>query len=184
MPGRSTRRLRRELGLTVLWSSRQLRYPKVSKGRAESSFVRPQAHTACPRVKHDAPTPARTVGLPSRGGQYFLSTRKKVPKKARGTALREKGFYCPFCRLGSQCRAQFSWIANTNVRARSCAHLFPLSKWAGLFPFAAYRRSAPPQLALDRLNQCRLGWFAAAWIFLQCKRPAGFHIHAGLFSEP
>ena len=34
----------------------------------------------------DAPTPARTVGLPPRGGQYFLSARKKVPKKARGTA--------------------------------------------------------------------------------------------------
>ena len=26
------------------------------------------------------------MGLPPRGGQYFLSTRKKVPKKARGTA--------------------------------------------------------------------------------------------------
>ena len=34
----------------------------------------------------DAPTPARTVGLPPRGGQYFLSKRKKVPKKASGTA--------------------------------------------------------------------------------------------------
>ena len=37
----------------------------------------------------DAPTPARTVGLPPRGGQYFLSARKKVPKKARGTATPE-----------------------------------------------------------------------------------------------
>ena len=26
------------------------------------------------------------MGLPPRGGQYFLSKRKKVPKKARGTA--------------------------------------------------------------------------------------------------
>ena len=129
----------------------------------------------------DAPTPARTVGLPPRWGQYFLSKRKKVPKKARGTALREKGFYCPFCRRGSQRRAQFSWIANTNVRARSCAHLFPPSKWAGLFPFAAYRRSAPPQLALGRLKWRCLGCFDVAWIFLQCKRPAGFHIHAGFF---
>ena len=37
----------------------------------------------------DAPTTARLVGLPPRGGQYFLSKRKKVPKKARGTATPE-----------------------------------------------------------------------------------------------
>ena len=54
----------------------------------ESPLVRPQAHTPC-RVGHDAPTPARTVGLPPRGGQYFLSKRKKVPKKASGTATPE-----------------------------------------------------------------------------------------------
>ena len=30
----------------------------------------------------------------------------------------------------------------------------------------------------------QLGCFGAAWIFSQHKRPAGFHIHAGLFSEP
>ena len=34
----------------------------------------------------DAPTTARTVGLPPRRGKYFLSKRKKVPKKASGTA--------------------------------------------------------------------------------------------------
>ena len=65
---------------------------------------------------------------------------------------REKGFYCPFCRRGSQCRAQFSWTANPIACARSCARLFPPSKWAGLFPSAAYRRSAPPQVALGRLK--------------------------------
>ena len=37
----------------------------------------------------DAPTPARLVGLPPRGGQYFLSKQKKVPKKAGGTATPE-----------------------------------------------------------------------------------------------
>ena len=37
----------------------------------------------------DAPTPARVVGLPPRGGEYFLSKRKKVPKKASGTATPE-----------------------------------------------------------------------------------------------
>ena len=37
----------------------------------------------------DAPTTARKVGLLPRGGQYFLSKRKKVPKKASGTATPE-----------------------------------------------------------------------------------------------
>ena len=40
-------------------------------------------------VGTDAPTAARTMGLPPRGGQYFLSKRKKVPKKAGGTATPE-----------------------------------------------------------------------------------------------
>ena len=42
-------------------------------------------------------------------------------------------------------------------RMLSCAlgaRLFPPSKWAGLFPSAAYRRSAPPQLAWGKLTPC------------------------------
>ncbi len=54
----------------------------------ESPLVRPQAHTPVPEWP-DAPTTARLVGLPPRGGQYFLSKRKKVPKKAGGTATPE-----------------------------------------------------------------------------------------------
>ena len=45
-----------------------------------------------------------------------------------------------------------------SLRLLSCAlgaRLFPPSKWAGLFPSAAYRRSAPPQLAVGRLTPCR-----------------------------
>ena len=45
---------------------------------------------------------------------------------------------------------------------RSCAlgaRLFPLSKWAGLFPSAAYRRSAPPQSAWGILTPCRMNYF-------------------------
>ena len=70
----------------------------------------------------DAPTPARTVGLPPQGGQYFLSKRKKVPKKAGGTATTGKSPLMPiFERGSSQCRAQHSWIAITSYRARSCS---------------------------------------------------------------
>ena len=93
MQGRSTRRLRRESGFTVLGISRQLRYPKVSKGRAKSPLLIATHGNFAVRESlaggTDAPTPARTVGLPPRGGQYFLSSRKKVPKKASGTATTE-----------------------------------------------------------------------------------------------
>ena len=45
------------------------------------------------------------------------------------------------------------------------ARLFPPSKWAGLFPSAAYRRSASPQLAWGILTPCGLGCLGAAWKF-------------------
>ena len=85
-----TRRLRRGRWGFRLMGFHQLRCPKVSKGRVERPLVRPQAQTSCRRRGGiDAPTPARTVGLPPRRGQYFLSKRKKVPKKASGTATPE-----------------------------------------------------------------------------------------------
>ena len=112
----------------------------------------------------DAPTPARVVGLPPRRGSTFFRSERKYQRKHAARRLREKGFYCPFCRRGSQRRAQWSWTAIPNACARSCARLFPPSKWAGLFPSAAYRRSAPPQLALGRLNQRELGYYVAAWV--------------------
>ena len=52
-------------------------------------FGAPAGAYPFPRLGPDAPTPARMVGLPPREGQYFLSKRKKVPKKARGTATTE-----------------------------------------------------------------------------------------------
>ena len=49
-----------------------------------------------------------------------------------------------------------------SFRLPSCAlgaRLFPPSKWAGLFPSAAYRRSAPPQLAAGIRTPCRVSYF-------------------------
>ena len=58
------------------------------------------------------------------------------------------------------------------------ARLFPPSKWAGLFPSAAYRRSAPPQLAVGRLTPCGVGWFPVGWPILEGHRPAGLGARA------
>ena len=55
---------------------------------------------------------------PEEGSTFFRSERKYQRKPA---ALREKGFYCPFWRRGSQCRAQTSWRANSCYHARSCS---------------------------------------------------------------
>ena len=179
---RDGRRLRYGLGLAVLWVLVSFGARRFPKGERKALWCARRRIPLAPRGI-DAPTTARMVGLPPRGGKYFLSARKKVPKKARGTAttktahvaarrgLRpavapsglssasarcahppEKGFYCPFCQRDSQRRARHSWRVISCSRARSCARLFPPSKWAGLFPFAAYRRSAPPQLALGRLK--------------------------------
>ena len=58
---------------------------------------------------------------------------------------------------------------------RSCSP-FPPSKWAGLFPSAAYRRSAPPQLALGRLKQRCLGCYIMAWMASQHRKTGLFFL--------
>ena len=125
----------------------------------------------------DAPTTARTVGVPPRRGEYFLSLRKKVPKKACGTALREKGFYCPFWRRGSQCRAQWSWTAFTSFWSALVLAFFRRQNGRAFFPPLPIAARLPPQLALGRLKgkpvgmlrrrlddfaaqQNRLGWLS------------------------
>ena len=66
-----------------------------------------------------------------------------------------------------------AWLAR--LRMQSCAlgaRLFPPSKWAGLFPSAAYRRSAPPQLAWGILTSCGLKGFLRLGCFATQKREA------------
>ena len=132
----------------------------------------------------DAPTTARTVGLPPRRGKYFLSKRKKVPKKARGTATPGKRLLLPILTAGLAMSRAMELGSFHQLLERARARLFPPSKWAGLFPSAAYRRSAPPQLAQGIISPCGVGCFGVACVFLQGQRPAGNQIHAGLFREP
>ena len=160
----------------------------------------------------DAPTPARVVGLPPRGGSTFFRSERKYQRKpaarrlqrrptslcAVGFGLREPNGWMPRIYSGHPIPAlrpeqsdHVPWadcpqglsstsarcahppgkrlllpiltaglamsramkLASLPIRAeRARARLFPPSKWAGLFPSAAYRRSAPPQVALGRLK--------------------------------
>ena len=115
---------------------------------------------------------SRTVGRPEfiRGVQFRPLGRNSLTTFRGQTALRgcprprlaaltrrEKALYCPFLKEGVRnvARSTVGLPTFTFVRAR--AHSFPLSKRARLFPSAAYRRSAPPQLAVGRLTPCGLG---------------------------
>ena len=103
-------------------------------------------------------------GCRPEGDSTFFRSERKYQRKHAARRLREKAFYCPFLKEGVRnvARNLVGELTHTIVRAR--AHSFPLSKRARLFPSAAYRRSAPPQLALGRLNQCELGCYGAGWM--------------------
>ena len=114
----------------------------------ESPLVRPQAHTPVPEWP-DAPTTARLVGLPPRGGQYFLSKQKKVPKKAGGTATPEaarpasrysqisafRALPCPALVFAQACQSLTAY--------GSCAHWARAPSRPKLRPAGAERLDAP-----------------------------------------
>ena len=102
-------------------------------------------------------------GCHPEGGSTFFRSERKYQRKHAARRLREKALYCPFLKEGVRnvARNIVGEITLTFVRAR--AHSFPLSKRARLFPSAAYRRSAPPQLAVGRLK----------WRCLRCIDAAG-----------
>ena len=132
----------------------------------------------------DAPTAARTMGLPPRRGIVLSFGAKESTKESKRHGATEKRLLLPILTAGlAMSRAMES--GSLPIRAeRARARLFPPTKWAGLFPSAAYRRPAPAQLAGDILNPCRVGCFGVACVFSQGKRPAGNQIHADLYCKP
>ena len=137
-----------------------------------------------PLAGNDAPTPARADGVPPRRGIVLSFDAKESTKESmRHGDSGKKPFIAHF---GGGAR----YVARSGVgqlRLLSCAlgaRLFPPSKWAGLFPSAAYRRSAPPQLAVGKLTPCKLRCFDVAGRFcgvdkwadslIRSRRGAGF----------
>ncbi len=109
----------------------------------ESPLARPQTQAFC-RWGLTRRLRRGRWGCRPDGGSYFLSARKKVPKKARGTATTEKRLLLPILTAGLAMSRAMK-LASLPIRAeRARARLFPPTKWAGLFPSAAYRRSASP----------------------------------------
>ena len=168
---------------------RRLATRSSGKQQAERTAVRtapivcPEESPQCARRRIplppagiDAPTPARGQGLQPYGALtlFFRWRKKSVQKKASGTATPGKSPLLPILTAGL---AMSRAAELASFRMLSCAlgaRLFPPSKWAGLFPSAAYRRSAPPQLAWGILTPCGLGCFGATWVFWQYKSPACF----------
>ena len=157
--------------------------PKGCRGRAESPPASGITRQLCRKqfsVKRpDAPTTAREWNLPSHGALtlFFRWRKKSVQKKASGTATPGKSPLLPILAAGL---AMSRAAELASLRLLSCAlgaRHFPPSKWAGLFPSAAYRRSAPPQAALGRLKWRCLGCFDAAETFLQRRKQAGLYFH-------
>ena len=163
--------------------------PKVSKGRAESPLVRPQTHTPCPGQGLTCRLRRGWWGCRPEGGSTFFRSERKYQRKPaarrlqrRPAPLRVAGFGlrepCGLSSTSVRCAhppgkrlllpiltaglamSRAMELAGFHIRAeRARARLFLPSKWAGLFPSAAYRRSAPPQLAQGRLKWQCLGCF-------------------------
>ena len=89
----------------------------------------------------DAPTLARVVGLPPRGGEYFLSLRNKVPKKASGTATPEAAHVASHC--GQALRYACAWLRASWLSAISGASRPSASLGRGLRSAGAERLDAP-----------------------------------------
>ena len=74
----------------------------------ESPLVRPQAQDFFPAggLTRRLRRGSRACSPMGRSHFSFVGERKVCKRKPAARRLREKGFYCPFWRRGSQCRAQ------------------------------------------------------------------------------
>ena len=100
----------------------------------ESPLVRPQAHTPCLGWSLTRRLRRGRWGCRPDGGSTFFRSERKYQRKHAARRLREKGFYCPFCRRGSQCRAQWSWPAFAYGRSALVLAFFRRQNGRAFFP--------------------------------------------------
>ena len=87
------------------------------------------------------PSVLRSAALPPRRGKYFLSKRKKVPKKARGTATPKAAHVASHC--GQALRYACAWLRASWPSAISGASRPSASLGGGLRSAGAERLDAP-----------------------------------------
>ena len=73
-------------------------------------------------------------GCRPEGDSTFFRRERKYQRKHAARRLREKGFYCPFWRRGSQCRAQWSWTAFTSFWSALVLAFFRRQNGRAFFP--------------------------------------------------
>ena len=100
----------------------------------ESPLVRPQAQSPCPGWSLTRRLRRGRWGCRPEGGSTFFRSERKYQRKHAARRLREKGFYCPFCRRGSQCRAQWSWPAFAYGRSALVLAFFRRQNGRAFFP--------------------------------------------------
>ena len=112
-----------------------------SAGRADclprgKPFGAPADAYSLPQEGNDAPTTARIGTCRPMGRSHFSfdGERKVCKRKPAARRLREKGFYCPFWRRGSLCRAQHDWPDFTCDPARSELAFFCRQNGRAFFP--------------------------------------------------
>ena len=114
----------------------------------------------------------RGAGLASLWGAHtFLSMAKeKCAKESQRHGTTGKRLLLPILTAGLAMSRAMELDSVHQRLERARARLFPPSKWAGLFPSAAYRRSALPRLALGRLKWRCLGCLDADCVASQHRK--------------
>ena len=96
----------------------------------ESPLVRPWAQSPCPGWGLTRRLRRGWWGCRPEGGKYFLSKRKKVPKKARGTATPEAAHVAMHCDQALRCA--WAWLRASWLSAISGASRPPWAVGFGL----------------------------------------------------
>ena len=102
-------------------------------------------------------------GFRPEGGRTFFRSERKYQRKQAARRLREKGFYCPFWRRGSQCRAQWSWTAFTSFWSALVLAFFRRQNGRAFFPPLPIAALLPRSWREADLKICGLRCYGAGW---------------------
>ena len=128
-----TCRLRRRFEIAVLWGLANFGARRFPKGERKALWCARRRILIAPAGLTRRLRRGRW-GCRPEGGSTFFRSERKYQRKHAARRLREKGFYCPFCRRGSQCRAQWSWPAFAYGRSALVLAFFRRQNGRAFFP--------------------------------------------------